>query len=1543
MKRGKMQHTIWLTSVLLLLSVCGRSSDRMLDTHDKARNLNPNSQNQDSTAAVTRPLPLSTTQPTAFPVVFESTTGEPATIYYTTDGSEPDFFSNVVSTNKIIRNGDKPAPVYCKVSTALHEICITQDTNVKWFSVDANNNREQTKSEVFRVRNASRSLSIQNQSSSLTLGYDATYSPNPSPVTLSYKVLLKGRMKVCLGGPDGSIPGSPDANVQAASQQLDVLQVAELYNSTKDTDDVATLDDVTCGSGDFTDLVSVSMRESQEGVSFPSLEEVSLKSEDIGTSKSLQIPVRFLHNHANVGTYKNYIYLIYEVLGEDGNVKGLTAKELQVITDVFRPQVFATLDDSQTFGTYRYVYLYSDDSVNQIYYRVGGSGTPISKADNFYSPSNPILIDENKTIRFAAFDTAGNSSDMGQRDYTLNLEAPSVSLNRDSGGGTMVDAPDTVSGANVRYTTSQLAGSNGLVLEVSGNDEVDAHVYLRVGGGTIQDGLITERDGSAGSGVTDVDIYSYGSRRFNPFTDENCETRTCHILIPGGNPLRDFTLTLEHYTQLEYAAFSAYSDKNKSDLEVIVTPPSQGSNDTDDPGDSSNGAFAPGDVSWLDNKQKIEETVEIKVFKTNGNYSSDIFSGLYLRDKLFVDVKSIVSADDEDRVFYEAGDVAIDSDSGSNANENPTTLNSRLDFSSFPSGLVPDDKETLQITYKYIVPIRRSYYIYDDGTANTEIQSSYRSLVYQEVDQDITATLTKNNLKSLPARYTDWDDPNYKTIPLLNIDMNQVVNPASGPCSGQGYGMLHCTLEIIKAGAWSCNDGDARNFSGGGLNSGMRTVPESIPVGSIPNICPGETNLEKQRISMQYLLTMTPQNADVSGTPIEDMMAISDWIINNIGSNYSDRADMFASLMNIDRSDPFVATEVIKHSIFRNLLRTHPFINDNDGTIPFLLSDAVTDLGTFSERYTYNNTGLRNASDNQKNGKDVAVRDTGFAPNGTGWKGFLFADMPPTQVMWDAEEDGHDAFSMSLPSNVKGKVQGGLVFQVDTGSGESSTTRTVKNPLNVSHLRIFPDPGSVDGNGDGLRDCGTFSYYNGIGGCDSDAVSDPEDPKTGGANTVDQDGIGMVIKGLNADVAIDMPFAMAGIHNKNDINMGGHRNNGFGAMHPWGLGGVPTKNWNNSGSKYETMFDAPHHPTNAMGQGIGLTYNPDGFPSSCWDTCVNQAVSQNYTTPYRIEYIVHHAGWAQYHHVGYSYEEFQAVIDMGWFEIPITLAKITRENDSWTTIDMDAAWVMELIGFYIPDSSFFLFETIAVAAQKRMFDLAPHPNDGNQVEVRFYIPDVPIGLTEAQMKNGIMETFTSPDGLQDMKNLAGDLFAVQDNAPEIYIDRFDTADGEDCAGGPSSGSVTCQSEDHVLVFNSYTYEEKDNVLFNASYHNTSGPDQQCDDNTQLFCGQKNWDILGNGEYFWRKYTNGTLQEPMDSNGSGSGKDKLVILRNGKLQIFDDAADDYIDAEEWQSVVYYTVLQDNKNSSNKYIFRLEFTPPQGGSDIGFYWSRVGNYP
>lgn len=94
------------------------------------------------------------------------------------------------------------------------------------------------------------------------------------------------------------------------------------------------------------------------------------------------------------------------------------------------------------------------------------------------------------------------------------------------------------------------------------------------------------------------------------------------------------------------------------------------------------------------------------------------------------------------------------------------------------------------------------------------------------------------------------------------------------------------------------------------------------------------------------ILTMTPANADVTGTTSEKLAGLADTL--NIGGGYN---QILSEALGISRTTEFVTTESLVQSFKQNFVGTHPAIDPGGETLQVFLSDALTGLATMAERY----------------------------------------------------------------------------------------------------------------------------------------------------------------------------------------------------------------------------------------------------------------------------------------------------------------------------------------------------------------------------------------------------------------------------------------------------------------------------------------------------------------------------------------------------------------------------------------------------------------
>jgi hypothetical protein len=96
------------------------------------------------------------------------------------------------------------------------------------------------------------------------------------------------------------------------------------------------------------------------------------------------------------------------------------------------------------------------------------------------------------------------------------------------------------------------------------------------------------------------------------------------------------------------------------------------------------------------------------------------------------------------------------------------------------------------------------------------------------------------------------------------------------------------------------------------------------------------------------LLTMTPANANVTGTSLEDFKKLID---GNPGTFAFTFADVLAETLKIGRTDPFVPTAQLIRTLQRQLFAGHPAVSDSTGArLSVSLYDALNDLTPLAAR-----------------------------------------------------------------------------------------------------------------------------------------------------------------------------------------------------------------------------------------------------------------------------------------------------------------------------------------------------------------------------------------------------------------------------------------------------------------------------------------------------------------------------------------------------------------------------------------------------------------
>lgn len=145
--------------------------------------------------------------------------------------------------------------------------------------------------------------------------------------------------------------------------------------------------------------------------------------------------------------------------------------------------------------------------------------------------------------------------------------------------------------------------------------------------------------------------------------------------------------------------------------------------------------------------------------------------------------------------------------------------------------------------------------------------------------------------------------------------------------------LLINTLEAIKFACgddWQANEQDPNHDC------------SQTPLGQSFNDGNWQTSAE---FSMVRILTMTPANSVVTGTSLEDVQGLTDFLALFTGGF----SGMMAESLEIAENAEFLDTQSVATSLRNNLLATHPEVS-NDGKITVTLADALTDMATLSTR-----------------------------------------------------------------------------------------------------------------------------------------------------------------------------------------------------------------------------------------------------------------------------------------------------------------------------------------------------------------------------------------------------------------------------------------------------------------------------------------------------------------------------------------------------------------------------------------------------------------
>ncbi len=98
--------------------------------------------------------------------------------------------------------------------------------------------------------------------------------------------------------------------------------------------------------------------------------------------------------------------------------------------------------------------------------------------------------------------------------------------------------------------------------------------------------------------------------------------------------------------------------------------------------------------------------------------------------------------------------------------------------------------------------------------------------------------------------------------------------------------------------------------------------------------------------SLVRLLTMTPANADVTGTSIEGLEGVASFL--DLGGGFN---QILADSLGIERTDEFIDTENLTKSMQGSLLGSHPNMPEDGVHMPVTMHDALFDFAPLGETY----------------------------------------------------------------------------------------------------------------------------------------------------------------------------------------------------------------------------------------------------------------------------------------------------------------------------------------------------------------------------------------------------------------------------------------------------------------------------------------------------------------------------------------------------------------------------------------------------------------
>jgi hypothetical protein len=99
--------------------------------------------------------------------------------------------------------------------------------------------------------------------------------------------------------------------------------------------------------------------------------------------------------------------------------------------------------------------------------------------------------------------------------------------------------------------------------------------------------------------------------------------------------------------------------------------------------------------------------------------------------------------------------------------------------------------------------------------------------------------------------------------------------------------------------------------------------------------------------AMVRLLGMTPANADLTGTGLEEFAKV---VEQNPGTLEFTFGDVLAESLGIAKTSPFISTGSLVDALVRDFLGTHPVVREAGGKLPVSLHDALLDLAPLAQQ-----------------------------------------------------------------------------------------------------------------------------------------------------------------------------------------------------------------------------------------------------------------------------------------------------------------------------------------------------------------------------------------------------------------------------------------------------------------------------------------------------------------------------------------------------------------------------------------------------------------